>query len=201
MDRAARQEQTRTRLLDAAAEVFARSGFHATTVDDVAEAAGYTKGAVYSNFANKDALFMALLDRHLEAQFEQLDELFQTDTDTELHDALQHESEQAMRTGTRFGLLTMEFWLYAMRNPEARQDLAERYERMRQRLADLIEQRLAVRDVAPGRPPADRAALVLALDAGLFLQQLADPGAIDPTLRSRALTELLDPGTAADPGG
>lgn len=198
MDRATRQEQTRTRLLDAAAEVFARSGFHAATVDDVAEAAGYTKGAVYSNFANKDALFIALLDRHLDRQFDQLDQLFETDTDHGLHDALQHETERAMRTGTRFGLLTMEFWLYAMRNPVVREQLAARYDRMRRRLAELIGQRRAARDVAPGRSPDDQAALVLALDAGLFLQQLADPGAIDPTLRSRALTELLDPAGADD---
>lgn len=193
MDRATRQEQTRSRLLDAAAEVFARLGLHAATVDDVAEAAGYTKGAVYSNFASKDALFLALLDRHLDAQFEQLDQLFATDTHQDLNDALQYESEQAMRTGAPLGLLTIEFWLYAMRNPASRQALAERYERMRDRLAELIVERQAARGVAPAPRPADQAALVLALDAGLFLQHLADPAAIDPALRAKAITALLDP--------
>lgn len=198
MNRATRQEQTRSRLLDAAAEVFARSGFHAATVDDVAEAAGHTKGAVYSNFTSKEALFIALLDRHLDAQFEQLDRLFATDTDHELHDMLQHESERAMRTATPLGLLTMEFWLYAMRNAEARQALAARYERMRHRLAELIVERRAARGAVSARRPADQAALVLALDAGLFLQHLADPDAIDPTLRARAITALLDPAQSDD---
>jgi AcrR family transcriptional regulator len=52
LTRAQRRQQTRARLLDAASQVFARRGFHAATIDEVADAAGYTKGAVYSNFAN-----------------------------------------------------------------------------------------------------------------------------------------------------
>jgi AcrR family transcriptional regulator len=62
LTRAQRRQQTRARLLEAAGQVFARRGFHAATLDEVAEAAGYTKGAVYANFANKDGLFLALLD-------------------------------------------------------------------------------------------------------------------------------------------
>lgn len=193
MDREARRAQTRARLLDAAAEVFARLGFHAATVDDVAAAAGYTKGAVYSNFAGKDALFLALLDRHLDAQFAQMERLFAIEATDDLLGAVEHESAQAVQTGTAFGLLTMEFWLYAMRDDTAKAALAERYARMRGRLAELIAERHAARGVVPPRPPADVAALVLALDAGLFLQHLAEPDALPPQLRADAIVDLVDP--------
>ena len=64
-----RREMTRRHLLEAAAVVFAAKGFHGATLDEVAAAAGFTKGAVYSNFKSKDDLFLALLDDRSERQF------------------------------------------------------------------------------------------------------------------------------------
>ena len=63
MSRAERKEMTRELLLDAAIEVFAEKGYHGASLDDVAEAAGFTKGAVYSNFTRKSDLFRALCER------------------------------------------------------------------------------------------------------------------------------------------
>jgi len=60
--RGGKRQRTRARLVEAAAELFAESGFHATTVDAVAIRAGMTKGAVYGNFADKEALFLATLN-------------------------------------------------------------------------------------------------------------------------------------------
>jgi AcrR family transcriptional regulator len=60
---------TRRHLLEAAAIVFAQKGFHAATLDEAAAAAGFTKGAVYSNFKSKDDLFLALFDDRIERQF------------------------------------------------------------------------------------------------------------------------------------
>ena len=57
-----RRQQTRDYLLQAAAQVFAERGFHGASLDEVAAAAGFTKGAVYSNFKNKEDLFLALLE-------------------------------------------------------------------------------------------------------------------------------------------
>jgi AcrR family transcriptional regulator len=192
VDREARRAETRNRLLDAAAEVFTRLGFHAATVDDVAAEAGHTKGAVYSNFAGKEALFLALLDRHLDGQFAAMDRLLGMEATGDLLGALEDESTEASASGTGFGLLTMEFWLYAMRHPEVKAALGERYGRMRDRLAELIAERHAARGSVPRKPPAEAAALVLALDAGLFLQHLADPGAFPARLRAEAIVDLLD---------
>jgi AcrR family transcriptional regulator len=199
MRQAERRAQTTRRLLDAAAEVFAHRGFHAATIDDIADAAGYTKGAVYANFAGKDALFLALLDRHLEDQLAQVDLLVAAASDTGLRAGLRDASAEQMATGTSFGLLTLEFWLYGARDAAGRAALAERYQRMRDRLAVVVAERDVARGVARSRTPDEVAALVLALDAGLFLQQLIDPQAVTPELRANALTEMFDPDPGATP--
>src|SRR5881396_2434576 len=71
-----RRAMTRQHLLDAAAIVFTRNGFHGSTLDEVASTAGFTKGAVYSNFKSKDDLFLALLDERIERQFAVASEVF-----------------------------------------------------------------------------------------------------------------------------
>ena len=63
-----RRQQTRDHLLRAAAQVFAERGYHGASLDEVAAAAGFTKGAVYSNFKNKEDLFLALLESHYDCE-------------------------------------------------------------------------------------------------------------------------------------
>src|SRR5258708_11189245 len=63
-----KKAQTRLQLLEAAANVFARRGYHAATVDEVAEEAGFTVGALYSNFAGKQDLFLEMLEEHFDRQ-------------------------------------------------------------------------------------------------------------------------------------
>lgn len=193
MRQAERRAQTTQRLLDAAAVVFARRGFHAATVDEIADTASYTKGAVYANFAGKQALFLALLDRHLDDQLAQLDRIAESGPDTDLHVKLRDASAAQMDTGEPFGLLTLEVWLYAARDAAAKATLATRYQRMRERLAGMIAERDAARGATGSRSPDEVAALVLGLDAGLFLQHLLDPEAITPHLRATALTAVIDP--------
>lgn len=190
MSQVERRAMTRQRLLAAAAEVFEQQGFHATTVDDVAHAAGYTKGAVYGHFDGKEALFLALLDRHLDDQVAQVDRLLGDGSRSDPRADLRHASARQMTSGGGFGLLTMEFWLYAARNAEARAALASRYERIRERIAAGIADRLAATDE---RAPLEVAIEMLALDAGLFLQHLLDPDAVTPELRAGALAAAMDP--------
>ena len=193
MRQAERRAQTTRQLLDAAAEVFTQRGFHAATIDDIAEAAGYTKGAVYANFAGKEALFLALLDRHLDDQVAQVDRLVGAAADADLRTELRDATAEQLATGGSFGLLTLEFWLYAARDAAARDALAARYLRMRDRLAVAIAERDGVRDATDALSPHELAALILALDAGLYLQHLIDPDAITPQLRAGALAALIDP--------
>jgi AcrR family transcriptional regulator len=191
--RAQRRQQTRARLLDAAGQVFARRGFHAATVDEVADAAGYTKGAVYSNFATKDELFLALLDQRVAAQLEQVEALYAIESSEELGAAMRGRTEQEFAEARDFGVLMVEFSLYAMRNPAAREELARRYRELRGRLAELIARRYARQQTSPPMPPEHLAALALATDAGLFLQYSAEPGALPWELHAEAMVRLLEP--------
>jgi AcrR family transcriptional regulator len=193
LTRAQRRQQTRARLLEAAGQVFTRRGFHAATLDEVAEAAGYTKGAVYSNFATKDELFLALLDERVAAQLRQLKALYAIESSEELRAALRGRTEQEFAAARDFGVLMVEFSLYAMRNPAAQAALGERYRQLRGRLAELIAKRYARHQTAPPMPPEHLAALALATDAGLFLQFSAEPGALPWALHADAMVQLLDP--------
>jgi AcrR family transcriptional regulator len=193
LTRAQRRDQTRARLLEAAGHVFARRGFHAATIDEVADAAGYTKGAVYSNFASKDALFLALLDQRLAEQLQQVEALYAIESTEALRAAMGGRTEQEFAAARDFGVLMAEFSLYAMRNPAAQAELAQRYRQLRGRLAELITRRYARRRTAPPMPPEHLAALVLATDAGLFLQYSAEPGALPWELHADAMLRLLDP--------
>lgn len=192
MRQAERRAQTARRLLDSAGDVFTRRGFHAATVADVADAAGHTKGAVYSNFDGKDALFLALLDRHLDDQLAQADQLAATASDGELRARLRDASAEQMGLGGAFGLLMLEFWLYAARDATARTALADRVRLMRNRLAEVIAERDAAHGTTRAVTPEDAASLVLALDAGLFLQHLIDDDAIAPSLRADAIADIID---------
>jgi AcrR family transcriptional regulator len=146
-----RKQQTREGLLDAAALVFSQRGFHGASVDDVAGAAGFTKGAVYAHFANKEDLFLALLDRRLEE-------------DRAGWDTVGGRVEPGGAAGTRrsfareleeqrtWNLLLLEFFQHAMRDELVRDRLAGRYQALRETLAG----HLALQFAAGGRTPRYR---------------------------------------------
>src|ERR1700735_3321772 len=80
--RLTRQEsrlETRTKLLESAAQLFAKGGYEGASVDLIAETAGYSKGAFYSNFESKEAIFLALLDAHKRQEIEALAHLLAQD--------------------------------------------------------------------------------------------------------------------------
>src|ERR1700756_4556310 len=81
-DRSERRARTRARLLEAAARVYARRGFDAATLDEIAEEAGFTKGAVYDHFGSKENLLFALLDEHLAGQIAEQIALFDSSGET-----------------------------------------------------------------------------------------------------------------------
>ncbi|GGI06284.1 TetR/AcrR family transcriptional regulator [Egicoccus halophilus] len=174
-----REEQrahTRDELLDAAARVFAERGYHAASVDLVAEAAGYTKGAVYSNFASKEELFLELLDRRIEtaiASTEQL--LFERPADERdgLFDGEQPEVEVADR---EWFLLETEFLLYAARNEQVRERVAERQRRILASVSELMRRHLDELGVEEDRLPAQEyARVLLAVSSGMLRASLAQP--------------------------
>jgi AcrR family transcriptional regulator len=187
-----RRAQTRELLLDAAADVFNRLGYHGASLEAVAEAAGYTKGAVYSNFASKADLFVALAERrsvaaNVDATREQL---AATPLD-EFVDGMGEMLRGQAAEEEAWDVLTIEVWLAAMRDPSLRSVIAHDYRQMREEFGPLIERKLAEEGIATPFSGAELGSLVSALGSGLILQYYLQPDQVDPDLLARALRRLL----------
>lgn len=118
-----RLEHTRTLLLDAAEDVFAEKGFTTATLDDIAHAAGYTKGAIYKHFATKEDLFLAVSDRYWRRYFDNFAEVMSSAKQIggrELDEIAARWRELSRDRGAEHAALGHEFTLYLLRNPEAR---------------------------------------------------------------------------------
>ena len=182
MSRAQRKEMTRELLLDAAIEVFAEKGYHGASLDDVADAAGFTKGAVYSNFTRKSDLFRALLERESGRYDRALTETVSRvplgllpDVAAELLAA--PEADQETQT------LLVEFWLAAVRDAGLREPMLN--------TADLVgeafEAKLDEAGTAPGFDGRELAVLFDALVTGLRMNRSLDPEGNQPELLARAM--------------
>ena len=171
-----RREQTRTALLAAAERLWAERGIHGASLDDIAAAAGLTKGAVYSNFAGKTDLLLALMERITSGRSgpDVCDELRAAveDADRTGRSSPRHDSEDGPR---RLALLLVEFWLYGMRDYAAGWRIADWYAERRAQLASELPP-------ADGIAADDRATLTMALDFGLAFQHLLDPARVPADL-------------------
>ena len=194
LTRARRREMTRRHLMDAAATVFARDGFHGASLDDVAAAAGFTKGAVYSNFKSKEELFLAVFDDRLVREHDEMQRVL---ADPIVENGL---TEQLPRVrgvientwDDEWTALYLEFVLYAKRNPEAGAKLAASARRQREWTTAMLEQQYARVDAAPNFALPTIALLSIALFEGLSLGRLADPGAFTQEVLTDVLTFLYE---------
>jgi AcrR family transcriptional regulator len=178
-----RQARTRELLMESAAAVASRRGIERASLDEVAERAGFTKGAVYANFSNKEDLFLAMLDAHFEARLEQLNRVVSTEADP---DAQAREAAQGLMrmldAQPEQHRLFFEFAVHAARNEGFREQLVARYRSLRERLADLLAERATRLGIEPVVPPADVAAMAFAMANGMALERLLEPEAVPDTL-------------------
>ncbi len=132
-----RRPLTITALLDAAMELFADQGYGATSIADICLRAGLTKGAFYSNFANKDSLFLALLDRSWERRAERISRAMAVGR--ELAGAPDRRRPVPDPVVDRqWALVSVEFSLHAIRRPDVARLLVEHERRIRSELAVLV---------------------------------------------------------------
>ena len=128
---AERTEATKRKLLAAAKRIFARDGFEAARLEDIAAGAGYTRGAFYANFESKEDIFFALLEEWVRERIESVTAaLRQHKNPLEKLAALRkHYAELAK--DRRLVLISLEFKLFALRHPEAHARLRDRHRRIR----------------------------------------------------------------------
>ena len=136
-----RLEHTRSLLIDAAEAVFGEKGFLAATLDDIASAAGYTKGAIYKHFSTKEDLFLAVSERYWRRYFDNFTEVLADATQVGAHelDEIAERWRQLSRDrGADHAALGHEFTLYLLRNPDARERVAAKRLEAVQALAKFI---------------------------------------------------------------
>jgi AcrR family transcriptional regulator len=169
--------------MESAAVVAARRGIEGASLDEVAQSAGFTKGAVYANFSSKEELFLAMLDAHFDARLAELDRILSTeaDPDEQAREAAQGLMDTLAREPERHRLF-FEFAVHAARNDGFRVQLVERYRLLRERLADLLAQRVERLGIDPVVPPAEVAAMTFAMANGIALERLLEPEAVPDTL-------------------
>jgi AcrR family transcriptional regulator len=183
---------TRRRLLDAAADVFSRRGFAATSLDEIAEEAGFSKGAVYSNFQSKEDLFLAVLDEHVGRQmFEIGDRIDRTrSTDEQVAEAGQLFMELFQKERLWY-LLSFEFLAYSARHPQFYVEFSARQRAQRQAVVDMLEQHARQSD----KPlPMSAARMAVALEAianGIAFAKLADPSGVPDDLLGEMIARFV----------
>ena len=197
LTRAEAKAQTRQRLLDSAARVFAEKGFGGATLEEIAEAAGYSTGAMYANFGGKEQLFMEVVAAHrsraaarrIEQVSQILDEALAGDADP--FGALTGMFVKAADRERELAPLQAEFWLYAVRNPAAKKVIADSLSGQVDELEPVVARVLQRFGATPDAAPREVAVVVLALFQGLARRRRLDPAAVPEDLLARALRWLL----------
>ncbi|MGB9227360.1 TetR/AcrR family transcriptional regulator [Mycobacterium sp.] len=189
------REQTKKVLLGAAREVFAQRGYEQTTLDDVAEAAGLTKGAVYSSFQSKAELFYALMDEQVR---ERLD---LTTKEVESFDGVGNLDQLSANIGTVFRdllvaqrewqLMYVDFWSVAARDPRLQQSFAEHRREVRTLIGSIFQRIAKEMDTELPMSGEHLAAIVLGLVNGVAMEQIADPEQLQPELLVQGLQMLI----------
>ncbi|MFY1878175.1 TetR/AcrR family transcriptional regulator [Achromobacter xylosoxidans] len=169
------RDQTRQRLLDAAQSIFLTKGFVAASVEDIAELAGYTRGAFYSNFASKSELFLQLLKRDHENVMGDMRAIFEAgETRQQMEDSVLHYYSNLFRDNECF-LLWMEAKLQAARDPEFRIGFIACMGELRDATTEYIRQ-FSERVGTPLPLPARELAIgLLALSDGMQFSFAFDP--------------------------
>jgi AcrR family transcriptional regulator len=190
------------RILRAARKVFAQHGYHGATIGEIADEAGLSNGAVYYNFANKEDLFLALLDEWRTELIRDVETAVGGPGSAEPEHSFEDEMRHVIGTlkrGREWRLLLFEFVTYAARNPEFRARFAAGRQNFKAALASALADRVAAHHLQPAISPAQLAVLVTALVNGLAMDELTEPGGIPDDLLATALQALMDPGASAGP--
>jgi AcrR family transcriptional regulator len=191
------QQRTRERLLAGAAKVFARRGYHRATVDEIASEAGFTIGALYSNFAGKEELFLALADRQVSERVAEVGAIADAAEGAEPGKDAAEQLRAFLERDPEWPLLFYEFWSLSVRNPELQDELAKRRDAIRDALADTLE-RVANRHGFELRFPAPVLATAIAASLnGLAFERAADPDSLPDEVFAEFVTAVLGCAIAA----
>jgi AcrR family transcriptional regulator len=190
--------ETRHQLLDAAARVFARRGLHGTSVEEVSEEAGFSRGALYSNFKSKEDLFLALWEERIERRRRELRDVVENSDDPSAGvGAAAADVVEVLGREREWFFLYFEFTLFATRDAS----FLPRYQSVREQgLAELAEGLaggLKRAGIESSLSSDDLALAVKALSHGIALERLVDEDDVPDALLGHVL-QLLFRGLRAE---
>ena len=186
------RDDTCEKLFEAAARVFEEEGIGGASIEAIAAAAGFTRGAFYSNFKSKDELIIAMLEDHVAQSIRRnLNLLAKHNNLADFLAALRGMDRSQQDPLARSPLLHMEMTLFVARAEKRRPELAKRLRARRKMVADIVETTLKDGGKNANRNPAWTAAIVLALEDGFRLHRLIDPETTPPDSFLRAIDDLL----------
>jgi AcrR family transcriptional regulator len=194
LSREERQAETRSAIVRSAADVFARRGFHAASVDEIAENAGFSVGALYSNFERKEDLLLAAIEQNVSDWTRLFSERFREADD--IRDQARSIAEAWIAGVTAEPepfLLWIELWAYAVRNDRLRDELANRSRAIRDLFTSMMRESAEQAGVAlPDGLAEELGAVFDALGLGLAIRRLLDPDAVPDGLFGTASSRIVE---------
>jgi AcrR family transcriptional regulator len=185
------RDDTREKLFEAAARTFEEQGIGGASIEAIAAAAGFTRGAFYSNFASKDELIIAMIEDHVEQSIRRnLDLLARHKNLADFIDALRTMDRSRQDPLARAPLLHMEMILFVARAEKRRPDLAKRLRARRKLITDIVETTLKNSGKSGHLNPTWTGAILLALEDGFRLHRLIDPETTAADSFLRAIGDL-----------
>ncbi len=174
---------TRTRLLRAARNVFLERGFHAATIETIADEAGFTIGALYSNFDGKGELFVAVFEEYVAERAQEVQDAV---AEYPLQDG--QNSAAAVRWMEQLAIeplwfpVFVEFWSHAARDEELRRKFAIPLDAVRVAIGQIVERYAHQQGIELSLPAEQVGTAIKALGNGIALERLADPEAVPEAL-------------------
>ena len=185
------RDDTREKLFEAAAHVFEEHGIGGASIETIAAAAGFSRGAFYSNFKSKDELIIAMLEDHVEQSIRRIHDLLARHKNlADFIDALKTMDRSQQDPLGRSPLLHMEMILFVARAEKRRPELAKRLRARRKLIADIVETTSKNSGGNPALNPAWTGAITLAMDDGFRLHRLIDPETTPADSFLRAIGDL-----------
>jgi AcrR family transcriptional regulator len=175
LSRAEQNERNRALVLAAARRIFLARGYHAATLDEIADEAGFSRGVVQSRFGNKADLFLALLEERIAERAAQNARLADGLSGAQGMRILREHAARRNRAERDWGLLLIEFRVHAAREEGLARRYAALHARTRQGLAGVIADLYRRADQPPPLPAEEMALMVLTVEAGIRLEQAAEP--------------------------
>jgi AcrR family transcriptional regulator len=189
LTRAESKANTRAQLLDAGERAFAALGYHGTTIEEIAERAGFTRGAFYANFADKADLFLTLLEDRNETNLQGLRAHLDSDQDRSVG-VFMDWFERGFAQSGPLEVAYSEFQALAANNPDYMQRFAQRLRDVRRTVSQLIEDAAARTGVVLAIPADEFATMAIALVDGFAVHHRLDPDATPPTMLAAAVQYL-----------